>query len=156
VGTTLTGAPAAASATNGHANGHHELAGVPATARADVDEPGPAPDEAIQFIEEVLLPLGDGAIVARCAEWSVPADDRPTLNRAEARLAWRLRCRLSPAARRRFDAHGVAARRQLAVLWAEVLTSTDEPATGVHDAESAATDASQTPTEIVTGIRTEE
>jgi len=50
----------------------------------------------------------------------VLADDRAVFSRDEARLAWRLRCRLSPDARRRFDAHGVPARRQLAILWAEV------------------------------------
>ncbi|MDQ4099137.1 MAG: hypothetical protein M3121_01395 [Chloroflexota bacterium] len=155
-GTAHTGASAVTPATNGHANGHQELVGVPTTDRADDEEPRPAPNEAIQFIEDVLLPLGDGAIVARCAEWSVPADDRPTLSREEARQAWRLRCRLAPAARRRFDAHGVAARRQLAVLWAEVLTSTDEPATGPWEAEPAEMDPDDTRAEIASGARTEE
>ena len=150
-----TGAPAVPPATNGHANGHQELVGVPATDRAGDEEPRPAPNEAIQFIEDVLLPLGDGAIMARCAEWSVPADDRPTLSREEARRAWRLRCRLSPAARRRFDAHGVAARRQLAVLWAEVLTAPSEPATGDHAAEPVAVNAAETHSEVITGARPE-
>lgn len=115
----LVGAPAA----TGSANGHAALDGQDEPARPHDESAAPLPDEPIRFIEEVLLPLGDGTLAARCAEWSVPADDRPVLSRDEARLAWRLRCRLSPDARRRFDAHGVPARRQLAVLWAEVLAA---------------------------------
>jgi hypothetical protein len=118
-GQALVGAPVA----NGSANGYTTLDGQRTPAPSLAEASTPAGDEAIQFIEEVLLPLNDGALMARCAEWSVPADDRSTLSREEARVAWRLRCRLSPDARRQFDAHGVPARRQLAVLWVEVLTA---------------------------------
>ncbi|MBA2277149.1 MAG: hypothetical protein H0W06_05240 [Chloroflexia bacterium] len=114
----LTGAPPANSTAGGEAL-------PPSSAEADLMTAGEVPDEALRFVEDVLLPLDDEALTNRCAEWSVPRDDRPMLNRDEARLAWRLRCRLSPAARRRFDAHGVPARRQLAVLHAEVLTAAD-------------------------------
>lgn len=113
----LVGAPA----TNGTANGHAPLGGEHEVAPVRVATVPSAEDDAIQFIEEVLLPMGDGTLMARCAEWSVPADDRAAFSRDEARLAWRLRCRLSPDAQRRFDAHGVPVRRQVAVLWTEVL-----------------------------------
>jgi hypothetical protein len=139
-GQALVGAPVV----NGSANGHATLDGqqTPAPSRAEASTA--AGDEAIQFIEDVLLPLGDGALMVRCAEWSVPVDDRSALSRDEARIAWRLRCRLSPDARHRFDTHGVAARRQLAVLWAEVLTAPvdaapDEGDTAPVEARDAST-----------------
>ena len=117
-----------ASAANGRANGRAALDGEHEATPFRVETTPSDSDDAIQFIEEVLLPLGDGTLMARCTEWSVPADDRAAFSREEARLAWCLRCRLSPDARRRFDAHGVPARRQLAVLWAEVLTPTTDGA----------------------------
>ena len=76
-------------------------------------------DPAIAYIEALLL--DDADIAIRCAEWSVPRDDAPTLARAAAIDVWRLRVALSPAGQARLDAAPVATRRQLATLWAEVL-----------------------------------
>lgn len=77
-------------------------------------------DPAIAYIEALLM-LDDADIASRCAEWSVPRDDAPTLTRAEAIAVWRLRVGLSAAGQACLDAAPVATRRQLATLWAEVL-----------------------------------
>jgi hypothetical protein len=83
--------------------------------------PGPVTADALAFIEHLLAqPEPDVARV--CSEWSVPREDGAQLSRHEARRAWRLRSRLSPAAVTQFDRHTVAARRQLATLYFEVLT----------------------------------
>lgn len=86
---------------------------------------GPAPtrnaNEAISYIETVLLPLCDAELERVCAEWSVPRDVSVALSRHDARRAWRLRGMLKADAARMFDAHTVGARRQLTVLYHEVL-----------------------------------
>lgn len=74
------------------------------------------------FVEQSVLPLEDEAIDHLCAEWSVPRDSRATMERAEARAIWTFRLRLSPEAALRFDALGVPARRQVADLYALVLS----------------------------------
>jgi hypothetical protein len=51
----------------------------------------------------------------------VPRDGSEALSRHDARRAWRLRELLHPEAVGRFDAHTVGARRQLTVLYHEVL-----------------------------------
>ncbi len=93
-----------------------------------------AAHEGIRFIEESLATLTDLALRQRCSEWSVPGGDEPVMTRADAKLAWTLRLRLAPAARQRFDAASVPARRQLAHLYAEVLEPQpdDEPSASAN------------------------
>lgn len=95
-----------------------------------VDEPGPSDDDraptrarnsAISYIERALLPLGDDELERVCGEWSVPRDASTALSRHDARRAWRLRGMLADDAALLFDAHSVGARRQLTVLYHEVL-----------------------------------
>jgi FtsH-binding integral membrane protein len=81
----------------------------------------PLAAEAVAFIETLLIRSAD-EVSASCAEWSVPREDAESLSRTDARRAWRLRSRLSPAAIARFDAHSVAVRRQVATLYFDVLT----------------------------------
>lgn len=76
--------------------------------------------DAIGFVE-TLLERTDGEIDVLCAEWSVPREATTALARNEARRAWQLRSRLSPAGIARFDAQPVAARRQVATLYFDVL-----------------------------------
>lgn len=76
---------------------------------------------AVTYIEAALLPLDDAELERICAEWSVPRDGSTALSRHDARRAWRLRGMLGGDAARMFDAHTVGARRQLAVLYHEVL-----------------------------------
>lgn len=57
-----------------------------------------------------------------CAEWSVPADASPALNREEAQVVWAFRIELPTAAQVRFDSLPVPVRRQLAVLYRDVLS----------------------------------
>lgn len=75
----------------------------------------------ISYIETALLPLGDADLERVCAEWSVPRDGLLALSRHDARRAWRLRGMLDGDSARMFDAHTVGARRQLTVLYHEVL-----------------------------------
>lgn len=113
---------------------------VRSVAVAETPPVAPAPDAdrtlaepALAFTIELLE--RDAAEVARiCVEWSVPAQDEPALSRAEARMAWALRLALPPAGQQRFDALPVPVRRQLAMLYGEVLAwpgarpaSTPEP-----------------------------
>lgn len=84
-------------------------------------EPAAATNPAISYIETALLPLGDDQLERVCAEWSVPRDASTALSRHDARRAWRLRGMLADDAALRFDAHSVGARRQLTVLYHEVL-----------------------------------
>ncbi len=79
------------------------------------------PNPAIDYIEKALLPLADAELERVCAEWSVPRDASPTLSRHDARRAWRLRGMLGDEAAHLFDTHAVGARRQLTVLYHEVL-----------------------------------
>ena len=83
-------------------------------------EPATA-DPAIAFVEERLLPLDDAALAAACRAWSAERMAVDRVSREEARRAWALRLRLSPAGRAAFDAHGAPARLQLAELYHEVL-----------------------------------
>jgi len=78
---------------------------------------------ALGFVGQHVLILDDGAIDRFCTEWSVPRDDRAAFDRTEARRAWQFRRSLSDEARMRFDGHSVPARRQIVVLFDEVLNS---------------------------------
>lgn len=80
-----------------------------------------APNPAIVYLEAALIPLDDAALDRVCAEWSVPREPSDSLSRHDARRAWRLRGLLHPDSIQMFDAHTVGARRQLAVLYHEVL-----------------------------------
>jgi hypothetical protein len=92
---------------------------VAATIEAEA-YPGAA-EPALAFVEDLLRQEPD--VVARvCAEWSVPAQEGETLSRADARGAWAFRLALPIESQQRFDALPVAARRQLATLYTEVLT----------------------------------
>ncbi len=84
-------------------------------------EPVFATNPAVAYIEAALLPLDDTELERVCAEWSVPRDASMALSRHDARRAWRLRRMLGDDAARMFDAHTVGARRQLTVLYHEVL-----------------------------------
>jgi hypothetical protein len=87
----------------------------------DEREPVPVTNPAISYIETALLPLDDAELERVCTEWSVPPDASTALSRHDARRAWRLRMMLADASALRFDAHSVGARRQLTVLYHEVL-----------------------------------
>ena len=73
------------------------------------------------FIERVVLSRDDAGIDRLCEEWSVFRDPREVMDRAEARAIWTFRTRLTDEGATRFDALGVAARRQIAELYAAVL-----------------------------------
>jgi len=94
---------------------------APATAR-HVPRLMPESVSGLAFVQELLLDRDDAEIDAICTEWSVPRDNTPVLTRNEARRAWRLRVVLSPEAVIRFDVQTVGAKRQLAVLYHDVLT----------------------------------
>ena len=81
----------------------------------------PMSADAIGFVE-ALLERSDGDIDAICTEWSVARDAAPALTRSEARRAWLVRGRLSPASVGRFDSHSVPAKRQVSALYFDVLT----------------------------------
>ena len=83
--------------------------------------PAAAPDPAIAFLETHVLPLDDAALAEAARAWSVERAPAEHFGREEARRAWALRLRLSPAGREAFDAHGVPAKRQVAELYHEVL-----------------------------------
>lgn len=78
-------------------------------------------NDAIFYIETALLPLGDAELERVCAEWSVARDASVALSRHDARRGWRLRGMLDADAARMFDGHTVGARRQVTVLYHEVL-----------------------------------
>ena len=90
---------------------------------------------ALGYVGQHLLVMDDTALDRFCTEWSVPRDDRPTFDRSEARRAWVFRRSLSDEARAQFDAHSVPARRQIVVLFDEVLNSPEavEPRISVID-----------------------
>lgn len=85
------------------------------------DEGSRVASAALSFIETTLLPRGDVELERVCAEWSVPRDASTALSRHDARRAWRLRGMLGDEAARLFDAHTVQARRQVTVMFHEVL-----------------------------------
>ncbi len=76
---------------------------------------------ALQYIESMLLERSDEEIDAMCAGWSVPREDGESLSRTDARRAWRLRSQLTPEATAAFDRQAIPARRQLTVLYHEVI-----------------------------------
>jgi hypothetical protein len=51
----------------------------------------------------------------------VPREDSEALSRSDARRAWRLRSQLSPEAAAAFDQQAIPARRQVTVLYHEVI-----------------------------------
>ena len=88
--------------------------------------PEPAvPDPGIALIAAWLAAADGAAVSALCAEWSVPADAAPVLDRADARRVWGLRLRLPAGSHAAFDALPVPARRQLATLADEVFLAAD-------------------------------
>jgi hypothetical protein len=100
---------------------------LPRRARADRVKRRATPysaseDAGIAFIETRFLALDDARVAEECRIWSVPRDDRDAFDREEARAVWAFRLRLSPEARDVFDEHSVPARRQMAQLYAFVLT----------------------------------
>jgi len=86
-------------------------------------------DPGLEFIEARFLALDDAGVAEACRVWSVPRDDRDVFDRKEARAVWAFRLRLSPDARDAFDSHSAPARRQLAQLYAFVLSA--EPPAGI-------------------------
>jgi hypothetical protein len=90
---------------------------------------------ALGYVGQHLLVLDDTELDRFCTEWSVPREDRPAFDRSEARRAWVFRRSLSDEARVRFDSHSVPARRQIVVLFDEVLNAPDsiEPGISVID-----------------------
>lgn len=67
----------------------------------------------LTYIEEILLVATDDELDRLLTEWSIPREAGLAFTRTEARAAWRLRMQLSAEGQRRFDAHGVPARRQI-------------------------------------------
>jgi hypothetical protein len=96
----------------------------------------PSPMVAIQetsalgYVGQNLLTLTDDMLDQFCTEWSVARDARPVFDRSEARRAWAFRNQLPDDARAQFDRHSVPARRQIVVLYDEVLTHPDASASG--------------------------
>jgi hypothetical protein len=82
--------------------------------------PAPVSVGGLQYIES-LLERPDAEIDALCAGWSVPREEGETLSRSDARRAWRLRSQLSPEAVAAFDRQAIPARRQVTVLYHEVI-----------------------------------
>lgn len=76
---------------------------------------------ALAFIHRILATDDDGEIDRMCTEWSVPRDTAGGLGRAEARRAWRLRTVLDDEGVTLFDRQTVAARKQLTILYCDVL-----------------------------------
>ena len=103
------------------------VARQPDQAAASVDMGGPGvavsapPANALAFIQDLLLNRADAEIDAICTEWSVPRDDAPALSRADARRAWRLRSLLPADVVVAFDAQPVSTRRQVTILYHDVL-----------------------------------
>jgi uncharacterized membrane protein len=86
-----------------------------------VDIQAVAVTDGLAFVER-LLRLSADEIDVLCTEWSVPRDPAEAMSRGDARRAWRLRSKLAPEAVAQFDAQPVAARRQVATLYHDVLT----------------------------------
>jgi len=75
----------------------------------------------ISYIEAMLLERSDAEIDEMCTGWSVAREAGESLSRSDARRAWRLRTLLSPDAAVAFDAQSIPARRQVTVLYHEVI-----------------------------------
>lgn len=82
--------------------------------------PVAAAADALAFVERLLRRPADDIDVI-CTEWSVPRDPADAMSRSDARRAWRFRSKLSPEAMALFDEQPVAARRQVATLYHDVL-----------------------------------
>jgi hypothetical protein len=83
--------------------------------------PAVAVTDGLAFVERMLR-LSADEIAVLCTEWSVPRDPAEAMSRSDARRAWRLRSKLAQEAVAHFDAQPVAARRQVATLYHDVLT----------------------------------
>ena len=77
---------------------------------------------AMGYVGSHLLTMTDLGLDRFCTEWSVPRDPSPFFERSEARRAWVFRSQLPDDARAQFDRHSVPARRQIVVLFDEVLS----------------------------------
>jgi hypothetical protein len=86
---------------------------------------------ALGFVGQHILALDDATLDRFCTEWSVPRDESPVFARDEARRAWAFRLALSDEARTRFDTHTVPARRQIVVLFDEVLAPAEGAEPGI-------------------------
>jgi hypothetical protein len=84
-----------------------------------------ATDPGVALIAAWLVAHDGATIAVLCAEWSVPADPAPAMDRPEAREVWGLRLRLPAEAQAAFDRLPVPVRRQLATLANEVFLPTD-------------------------------
>ena len=115
------GAPTLAGVAARGAAGRGSLVPLPAI-RGGRRAPVAAEDDAaIAFLETHFLPLDDAHLAEAARVWSVERGDGDRFTRDEARGAWALRLRLSPAGQAAFDRHGVGAKRQLAELYHEIL-----------------------------------
>lgn len=84
--------------------------------------------DGIAYIESHLLPLSAAAISEACAVWSVPSGLIEHFDRPQARRVWRLRSLLSASGQQAFDDLPAAVRVQIAELYFEVFTVTDDVA----------------------------
>ncbi len=85
-------------------------------------------DDGIAYIESRLQSFDADAISDDCAVWSVPRGDIERFDRSQARRVWRLRSALSPASQPALDTLPVAVRLQLAELYLDVFSATDDVA----------------------------
>lgn len=77
-------------------------------------------DPAISYVVSLLdMPPED--VSRRCAEWSIPVDASPAFSREEAREVWKFRRQLPDESLDRFDGLPVPVRRQIAMLYQDVL-----------------------------------
>jgi len=84
-----------------------------------------ASDRAMGYVATLLQATPED-ISRRCAEWSVPVDASPALSRDDARVVWAFRSVLPDGDHCRFDALPVPVRRQMAMLYHDVLTWPEE------------------------------
>jgi len=103
------------------ANGRSAGLAMPVARAGRPEEPDPAGDPAIAFLEGHLLGLTDADVMEAARVWSVEPRAATRFERDDARRVWALRLRLSPAGQAAFDALSVPARVQLAELYDEVL-----------------------------------
>lgn len=101
--------------------GRGALVPLPSVRGARPRESGAAGDPAIAFVEAHLLGRDQQAAADAARVWSAEPKDADRFGREEARRAWALRLRLSPAGRTAFDALPVPVRLQWAELYHEVL-----------------------------------
>src|SRR5699024_9454970 len=77
-------------------------------------------DRAMAYVL-TLLQMSPEEASDRCTEWSVPVDCSPVLSREDARIVWSFRRDLPAESHARFDAMPVMVRRQVAMLYRDVL-----------------------------------